>query len=108
MSRHMRLMVFFDLPVRTKEQRRTASAFRKWLVKDGYYMLQLSVYVRLCNGTDAAEKHVQRLLVNAPLNGSIRVLTVTEKQYAAIKIIAGKKLPSEKSAQNFQISFFSD
>ncbi len=104
----MRLMVFFDLPVRTKDQRRTATAFRNWLVKDGYYMLQYSVYVRLCNGTDAAEKHTQRLLINAPLSGSIRILTVTEKQYATIKIIAGKKLPAEKSAQNFQISFFTD
>lgn len=102
----MRLMVFFDLPVRTKEQRKTATAFRKWLINDGYYMLQYSVYVRLCNGTDAAEKHAQRLYASAPMSGSIRILTVTEKQYASIKIIAGKKLPSEKSAQNFQISFF--
>ncbi|MCM1295352.1 MAG: CRISPR-associated endonuclease Cas2 [Muribaculaceae bacterium] len=106
MSKFMRLMVFFDLPVRTKEQRRVATSFRQQLVKDGYYMLQYSVYVRLCNGTDAAEKHLQRLLVTAPMSGSIRVLTVTEKQYASIKIIAGQKLSSEKSAQNFQISFF--
>lgn len=104
----MRLMVFFDLPVRTKEQRRTATAFRQWLIKDGYYMLQYSVYVRLCNGTDAADKHLQKLLLNAPVAGSIRVLTVTEKQYASIKIVAGQKHFSEKSAQNFQISFFLD
>lgn len=102
----MRLMVFFDLPVRTKEQRRVATAFRQQLIKDGNYMLQYSVYVRLCNGTDAAEKHLQRLLVMAPTSGSIRVLTVTEKQYASVKIIAGKKLSSEKGAQSFQISFF--
>lgn len=104
----MRLMVFFDLPVRTKEQRKTATAFRNWLLKDGYYMLQYSVYVRLCNGSDAAEKHTQRLLVNAPYTGSVRVLAVTEKQYATIKIIAGKKRPEEKSAKDFQISFFVD
>lgn len=104
----MRLMVFFDLPVRTKEQRRVATAFRKWLIKDGYYMLQYSVYVRLCNGSDAAEKHTQRLLINTPPVGSVRVLVVTEKQYATIKIISGKKLPEEKSAKDFQLSFFYD
>lgn len=102
----MRLMVFFDLPVRTKEQRRTATSFRQWLVKDGYYRLQYSVYARLCSGTDAAEKHMQRLMRVAPQSGSIRVLTVTEKQYASIKIVSGAKHPSEKSAKSFQLSFF--
>lgn len=71
-------------------------------------MLRYSVYVRLCNGTDAADKHMQRLLACAPLSGSIRVLTVTEKQYATIKIVSGQKHFSEKSAQNFQMSFFID
>lgn len=102
----MRLLVFFDLPVRTKEQRHVATSFRQWLVKDGYYRMQYSVYARLCNGTDAAEKHVQRLMRAAPQSGSIRVLTVTEKQYASIKIVSGIKLPSEKSEKSFQLSFF--
>ena len=71
--------------------------FRNALVNDGYYMVQYSVYARLCNGPDGAEKHYERLKKIAPSTGSIRVLSVTEKQYASIKIIAGEKKPPEKS-----------
>lgn len=71
-------------------------------------MLQFSVYVRICNGTDGAEKHVERLLQNAPPDGSVRVLTVTEKQYASIRIVVGEKLSFEKSAEEFQNAVFSE
>jgi len=102
----MRLMVFFDLPVGTKKERRTATQFRKFLIKDGYYMLQFSVYARLCNGNDAAVKHEMRLMREVPKDGSVRLLTVTEKQYASMVIIAGEKKEKEKGAENYQMSFF--
>ena len=47
------MIVFFDLPVQTKTERRHATAFRNFLLKDGYHMLQFSVYARVCNGNDA-------------------------------------------------------
>lgn len=53
----MRMIVFFDLPVQTKTERRHATAFRNFLLKDGYHMLQFSVYARVCNGNDAVKKH---------------------------------------------------
>ena len=53
----MRMMVFFDLPVKTKIQRRAATRFRSFLLKDGYFMMQYSVYCRVCNGIDAVEQH---------------------------------------------------
>lgn len=57
----MRMIVFFDLPVQTKTERRHATAFRNFLLKDGYHMLQFSVYARVCNGNDAVKKHESRL-----------------------------------------------
>lgn len=51
----MRILVLFDIPVKTKYQRHVASRFRHFLLKDGYYMLQYSVYARICNGPDAVE-----------------------------------------------------
>ena len=74
----MRLMVFFDLPVVTKDERRAYAQFRRFLLNDGYDMIQFSVYGRILNGTDAEEKHMNRLLNSLPPEGSIRVLTVTE------------------------------
>lgn len=102
----MRLIVFFDLPVATKSQRKTYTEFRRFLLNDGYYMIQFSVYGRLCNNSEDVAKHESRLMLSAPSSGSIRTLTVTEKQYAGIKIIAGKKKEREKSVKGYQMSFF--
>ena len=90
MNRFMRLVVLFDLPVKTKKQRHDATAFRNFLLKDGYHMLQYSVYVRVCNGADAVQKHRARLRDHLPDNGAIRFLVITEKQYASIEILLGQ------------------
>lgn len=88
-ERFMRMIVFFDLPTLTKTDRRNASRFRKFLVNDGYTMLQLSVYSRICKGNDDVEKHAKRLKSLIPKEGSVRLLTVTEKQYASMEILVG-------------------
>ena len=92
----MRMMVFFDLPVVTKAERRAYTVFRRFLLNDGYDMIQCSVYGRILNGSDAEEKHMKRLLANLPPEGSVRVLTVTEKQFASMKILVGLPLFQEK------------
>ena len=92
----MRMMVFFDLPVVTKAERRAYTVFRRFLLNDGYDMIQYSVYGRILNGSDAEEKHMKRLLANLPPEGSVRVLTVTEKQFASMKILVGLPLFQEK------------
>ena len=43
----MWLMVFFDLPVGTRTERRHATRFRNYLKRDGFLMLQFSVYARI-------------------------------------------------------------
>ncbi len=85
----MRMLVFFDIPVKTKQQRRIATGFRNFLLKDGYHMVQYSVYARVCNGMDAVEKHRVRLNNSLPENGSVRLLVITEKQYESIEILVG-------------------
>ena len=99
-------MVFFDLPVTTKTQRREATGFRKFLLKDGYHMVQFSVYARVCNGFDAVEKHRRRLRTNLPDNGSIRLLVITEKQYEAVEILLGNLTAADDSFQCEQLSIF--
>jgi CRISPR-associated protein Cas2 len=92
------MFVFFDLPVGTKADRRWATRFRKFLRDDGFLMLQLSVYARVCRGEDAAQKHAQRVTKNLPPKGSVRTLQVTDKQYARMKLLLGKATFSEKKA----------
>lgn len=102
----MRMMVFFDLPVVSKADRRAYTLFRRFLLNDGYDMIQYSIYGRILNGTDAEEKHMKRLIGNLPATGSIRVLTVTEKQYASMKILVGMPLFQEKRVNANQILLF--
>ncbi len=96
-DRFMWLFVFFDLPVLTKPERRTATRFRNFLLKDGYMMIQFSVYARICNGQDRADKHIQRLNGNIPEKGSVRVMQITDKQYERTKILVGTKKNNEKT-----------
>ena len=104
--RFIRLMVFFDLPVVTKSERRAYTQFRRFLLNDGYDMIQFSVYGRILNGNDAEEKHMKRLLDNLPPEGSVRVLSVTEKQYASMKLLVGMPLFQEKQVNAAQILLF--
>lgn len=83
----MRLILFFDLPVVTKEQRKIYAQFRKFLIKNGYIMMQYSVYCKIFANREAAVKHVGVLGKNVPKSGQIRILLVTEKQYSKIEII---------------------
>ncbi len=89
MNKFMRMLVFFDIPVKTKRQRRIATGFRNFLLKDGYHMVQFSVYARVCNGMDSVTKHRLRLNTALPENGSVRLLVITEKQYESIEILVG-------------------
>lgn len=91
----MRLIVFFDLPVVTKQDRKNYAKFRKYLIKNGYLMMQYSVYCKIFANREAAIKHVAILKKNVPNDGQIRILLVTEKQYSKIEIIVGGKSVQE-------------
>ncbi len=95
--RFVYLFVFFDLPVKTKNERRDATRFRKFLVNDGYDMMQLSIYTRVCRGQDAADKHLGRMKENLPPKGSVRALHVTERQFARMKLLVGNATRQEKT-----------
>ncbi len=92
----MRLLLFFDLPVATKTDRHNYSVFRKYLIKQGYMMIQYSVYSKLFNNMDAVEQHIKQLKKNLPKDGSIRAMSVTEKQYSKILILLGGVTLSEE------------
>ena len=85
----MRVLVFFDLPVITEENRRAYRKFRKFLLKNGFLMLQESVYCKLALNSTAVRTIVDNVHKNKPEEGLIQLLSVTEKQYAKMDIIIG-------------------
>ncbi len=92
----MRLLVFFDLPVVRTVDRRNYARFRKFLLSEGFDMIQFSVYCRICNGMENVEKHLQRLKLGLPPKGSVRALVITEKQYARMHLLLGKRTAREE------------
>ncbi len=102
----MRMLVMFDLPVVTRAERRAYTVFRRFLLNDGYDMIQFSVYGRILNGNDAEVKHMKRLIDNLPPDGSVRCLSVTEKQFASMKLLVGLPLFQEKAVKASQMLLF--
>lgn len=96
--RYMRLLVFFDLPVKTKDDQREANRFRNFLLRDGYDRVQLSVYARVCRGPENVETHIRRLQKNLPPHGCVRLLQVKEKQYGRMRLLVGDMPVMEKEA----------
>jgi CRISPR-associated protein Cas2 len=95
-ERFMRMMVFFDLPTMTSADRKHATKFRNALLREGYYMMQWSIYSRICKGMADVEKHSKRLKCLIPPSGSVRLMSVTERQFADMDILVGESKKTEK------------
>ena len=96
MYKFMRMIVFYDLPMNNKREIRIYSQFRKFLIKSGFNMLQFSIYSKVFNNVDAANIFSRTLRKNAPAQGQIRIMIVTEKQYNSIEIIIGGRSKQEE------------
>ena len=85
------VIVFFDLPTLTKKDRKVAGKFRKDLVKDGFAMLQLSIYVRHCASRENADVHGLRVKKSLPEHGHVVMMCITDKQFGMMEVFYGKK-----------------
>jgi CRISPR-associated protein Cas2 len=85
----------FDLPVETDSEKREYRAFRKNLIKEGFVMMQYSVYVRVCPSREYAKRLESRIKKFIPQEGNVRLLCVTEKQYSDMKLLVGSRTTAE-------------
>ena len=102
----MWLFVFFDLPVVTKKEHKIAATFRKNLMKDGFVMLQFSVYIRHCASKESREVHIKRVKSLVPETGMVSMLSVTDKQYGDIVNFWGKEKKKKVPTDPLQLEFF--
>ena len=89
-DRVMRTIVFFDLLNVYLKDKRNYLLFRKYLLSEGFIMLQESVYSKIVLNQEQAKLLLERLRKKAPKKGIIQVLTITERQYAKIEFIIGE------------------
>ena len=86
----MRMLVFFDLPTLTTEDKRQYRQFRKLLIKNGFIMLQESVYCKMMT-SPSMETSIKLLIhKNKPSQGIIQTLVVTEKQFVKMDYVVGE------------------
>ena len=88
--RYMRMILFFDLPTETAQERREYTRFRKYLLKSGFMMMQESVYCKIALNQTVVNSLYDSLQKNKPGKGLIQVLTVTEKQFSKMEFILGE------------------
>ena len=89
-TRFMRIMVFFDLPVTSEKNRKDYATFRKSLIKNGFVMMQNSVYSKVALNPSVDKSVKDKIHKIKPPEGLIQVLVITEKQFASIEYILGE------------------
>ena len=87
--RFMRMLIFFDLTTETPSDRRSYRLFRKTLIRNGFLMMQESVYCKLLLNTSAEKTAAEVIRKNKPPKGIVQMLTITEKQFAKMEWIVG-------------------
>jgi len=85
----MWMMVIFDLPVQTKKQRHQYATFRKYLINQGFCMLQFSVYAQYCPSRDIMETLTRHVVEHLPPEGQVRIFGLTERQFQDMHVFYG-------------------
>lgn len=102
--RIMWVLVMFDLPTETKQDKKQYAQFRKKIMADGFQMFQFSMYIRHCPSKENAEVHIQRVKRLLPPKGHVGILSITDKQFGMMEIFRGREMePSVKPIQQLQL-----
>jgi len=101
----MWIVVLFDLPTKTRTERKAYSNFRKGLLEDGFTMMQYSVYLRHSSSDENAKVHANRVKQRLPDDGEVRIIKITDKQFGKIEVFYGKKRTATETPP-LQLQFF--
>lgn len=86
----MRILLFFDLPSIGYENQKNYRKFVKFLNKNGFFMIQESIYMRLLLNMNSVKLVINELEKNKPNKGLIQLLVITEAQYQRMYSLIGE------------------
>jgi CRISPR-associated protein Cas2 len=98
--RNMWIIVMYDLPTETAEQRKNAATFRKKILKLGFMMFQFSVYIRHEPSFEHVEVTKNKVHKIQPPEGELGIFYFTDKQFGKTEIIhcqKKQKVPKKSS-----------
>ena len=100
------VLVMFDLPVATKEQRKGATRYRKLLLDDGFSMVQFSIYSKYLVNASGLRAMLPWIKLNVPVGGAVRMLRLTDEQWASTYRYYGPiEIPPEGKPQQLAIAY---
>ena len=97
------IMVMFDLPVLTEEEKKAATRFRHNLLDDGYLMIQWSIYARPCISYEQMDTHIARVKGFTPGGGNVRLMFLTDQQWGKSITVAGQNYRQGKRSVDPQM-----
>lgn len=103
--RTMWVIVMFDLPTVTPEEKSCYRQFHDFLLADGFDRMQYSVYIRHCASEDNALVHMARVRAALPDEGEVRMICITDKQFGRIQVYGGR-LRREPESPPQQVEIF--
>ncbi|WP_334329502.1 CRISPR-associated endonuclease Cas2 [Companilactobacillus sp. HBUAS59699] len=101
----MRLLCLFDLPMDTSAEKRQYRIFRKELLRNGFSMLQYSVYYRAIQNRSAGKKYEHAISKFLPEHGEVRLIPVSEKQFTDMSVLVGSRSKQEIVVGNKDLVF---
>lgn len=79
----------FDLPTLTVAEQRDYRQFRRFLIKNGFIMMQESIYTKLVINPIVAKQYRKLVAKAVPKKGLVQMLTITEKQFSDMELLLG-------------------
>lgn len=104
--RIMWVLAMFDCPVKTSAQRRRYVQLRNELLKENFFQLQFSVYLRHFPTIVSAEAVITRLGKATPEEAHLAFFLLTDKQYGMTREFYGRQAAKKRPAISPQIELF--
>lgn len=103
----MWVMIAFDLPTQTKQERKRYSNFRKDLLSNGFSMLQFSVYIKCMPTMKTAKSIIEKIGPLTPEGGEAKFFLITDKQFGETKTYYGsRRIKDDKTPKYEQLLLF--
>lgn len=103
--RAMWTLVLFDLPVKTRQDRKNYARFRKEVLKLGFVKMQFSVYYKHAASDEKATALANKLKKILPPHGEVRIMQITAHQFQKMIVFHGK-IPHDPETEPQQLELF--
>lgn len=92
------LILLFDIPTLTSDDKKVYTRFHKGIIKLGFLMYQKSIYIKYIRELKMVSYEINKLNDIAPNVGDVRVIKLTKRQFDSIIIICGVEYKDTFSA----------